>query len=432
MRNLAFIDIEATSADARRADIIEIAFIVKNHDNEIVDHFHSLIKPASTIPPEITELTGISEQMVENAPEFHAVAEKVRDKLNGATLVAHKAQFDRDILCSRFSELGLSFSGKSICTLELSKRIAPGMSSYSLSALCSFFGIPLKKNHRAMDDAEAAENLYRILSLLSGETHKKETYLPAHKKAIDKARTIPGLVTLRNKDGRPFYRKAVENIQKHLKESLELTVSNKAIIASCREIEIKETGSLARALLLLATKEKPPVWSIYSFLDKRGEVIVRCGKVNPKKKALLYFQSKREALQALRRIQKASQTQKSYAYRESPDLDKSEIVKKNATLKEQIRRMKPELDNLLIRSKRKIDGRYKYVVVRDNDRFALFDHEEELEKALTFPWSSLKYKKLGPSSQRALERSVKFTKNQRSKTDVVVKLKRDLGDFPEV
>lgn len=94
--------------------------------------------------------------------------------------------------------------------------------------------------------------------------------------------------------------------------------------------------------------------------------------------------------------------------------------------------MKPELDNLLIRSKRKIDGRYKYVVVRDNDRFALFDHEEELEKALTFPWSSLKYKKLGPSSQRALERSVKFTKNQRSKTDVVVKLKRDLGDFPEV
>ena len=427
-KNLAFIDIEATSADPEAADIIEIAFVIKSPQGELVDHFHSLVRPTRPVPEEITALTGITNSMVANAPEFHNIAETAREKLRNTKLVAHKARFDRDILKAKFAQLGMEFSPPCRCTLEMAKKTAPGISSYSLSGLCRFFGIPLKKNHRAMEDAEAAEKLHEILLLLSGGTERKRIrFLAPHQKMINRAKKAPGVVVYKNAKGEVLRKAAVENIQKELEDNLELTSSNKHLVSNCGDIQTMETGSFARAMIL-AAKNKEPRWSVYSFKNKRGQIVVKLGKVRKDKKALLYFYKKDEALAALKKIKSASKNAAaSYAYRDAASPDKSEIVKQNAAVKERLKSMKPDLANTLIRSKTKVNGLYQYILIQENDRFALFEHEEKLEKIRNPLWPRVKLKQMRPSTKRALELSVQFSKNQKHKTDVVVKLKRPEG-----
>lgn len=428
MHNLAFIDIEATSADSQRADIIEIAFVIKNARNEVVDHFHSLIKPTRPIPLEIAELTGITDQMVESAPEFHQIAERVLTKLASTKLVAHKAQFDVSILKKKFSELGMDFQCKTLCTLSMAKSTAPGLRSYSLASLCAFFGIPLKKGHRALEDAEATMGLYEVLSLLAGKGPEgmTEKFLPGHKKLISNARAIPGIVTFLDKDAKAFHSRAVENIKKELEQKLQLNAKNKLTIASLREIKIKETGSLARALIHQSKKETTPTHSIYSFRGKNGELILRCGKVNPQKSALFYFNDKKEALCELRNIHRVvkGDNEITYAYQESPKEDKSEIAKRNVLLADEIKKRKPEVRDMLIRSNFKVSGRYQYVLVKGHNRYALFESENTLERTEDIDWEKLKLKKLGPLIRRALELSLQYTRNQRIKTESVIKLRR--------
>ncbi len=82
-KRFAYIDIEATSAHPELGHIIEIALVVKNESGEMIDHFHSLIRPPRPIPENITALTGITNAMVANRPEFNSVAQKLYSKLRG-------------------------------------------------------------------------------------------------------------------------------------------------------------------------------------------------------------------------------------------------------------------------------------------------------------------------------------------------------------
>ncbi|MEX1099791.1 MAG: hypothetical protein WEB87_05160, partial [Bacteriovoracaceae bacterium] len=286
-------------------------------------------------------------------------------------------------------------------------------------------------NHRALQDAEATASLFQILSLLSGNSFfekrniekNKKTYLERHRKLIEKSRSIPGIVAFKDKDGAVTRSKAVENIKAELEHKLELNVENKNLIALCHSVDIEETGSFAVAMLLQAKKEKKPRWSIYTFKNKRGEIIVKCGKVLPNKPAVLYFQKKEAALKVLGRIKKASQS-RAYAYRDGKGLDKSEIIKKNSQALEEIRKLKPDLENLLIRSRFKVNGRYQYILTRDNDSFAIFNHQEIFSSSEELPREFLEFKKLRPGSTRALELSLQYIRNQRNKTDLALKVKR--------
>lgn len=423
LKNLAFIDIEATSADAENADIIEIAFIIKCPEGKIIDHFHSLIKPTVSIPANISELTGICDKMVANAPEFHAIAEKIFEKLKGTRLVAHKAQFDRDILKRKFLPLGIDFSNSYICTLELAKRLVPGMGSYSLLSLCSFFDIPLKRNHRAQDDAEAADKLYQTLSLLSGSLKRPEMYLERHKKLIRRSTNTPGIVTFKSSEGKIIFRDAVESIHKSLKARLELKTSNKWLISKCSAIEIKETGSLARALFSISKNHKQPRWCIYSFRGDKGEVITRIGKVHPHKKALLYFDTRASAIRTHNKILAAGKSESTYAYQEGPTLDKSEVLRNNARISAEIRKWVPELQNLLIRSSARVNGKFQYILLAERESYALFESPDELDSREQLLGLKLRLKKLKPSNKRALQKSIHYIKNQKAKTDILVRLK---------
>ncbi len=159
----AIVDIETTGGQPDRDRITEIA-IVMHDGNEIVDRYETLINPGRSIPYEIQRLTGITDEMVRDAPSFYEVARKVVELTEGAVFVAHNVRFDFSFLKSAFKDLGYNYQRKTLCTVRLSRNAFPGHRSYSLGNICQDLGIPIKARHRAMGDAEATAELFdRIL-----------------------------------------------------------------------------------------------------------------------------------------------------------------------------------------------------------------------------------------------------------------------------
>ncbi|PKP01785.1 MAG: exonuclease, partial [Bacteroidetes bacterium HGW-Bacteroidetes-6] len=127
----AICDIETTGGNNRTGKIIEIAiFLVE--DNVIIDEFQSLINPERPIPPFITSMTGISEEMVANAPKFFEITKRIVEITNEAVFVAHNVSFDYNYIATEFARLGYTFQREKMCTLALSRKILPGHEKYSL------------------------------------------------------------------------------------------------------------------------------------------------------------------------------------------------------------------------------------------------------------------------------------------------------------
>jgi DNA polymerase III subunit epsilon len=114
----AVIDLETTGGKASRDRITEIGIVL--HDGKkVLDQWESLINPETYIPWGITELTGISQEMVSDAPKFFEVAKKIVEMTEGAIFVAHNARFDYSFLCEEFRRLGYTYTRKQLCTLRL-------------------------------------------------------------------------------------------------------------------------------------------------------------------------------------------------------------------------------------------------------------------------------------------------------------------------
>ncbi|MGB5262475.1 MAG: 3'-5' exonuclease, partial [Lutimonas sp.] len=135
----AIVDIETTGYGSK---ITEISVFL--HDGKkVVDEFTTLVNPEANIPPFITNLTGISNAMVYNAPKFYEIAKKVEEITKDAIFVAHSVNFDYNIIQKEFKDLGFEFKRKKLCTVRLSRKLIPGLKSYSLGTLCSSQGIPI-------------------------------------------------------------------------------------------------------------------------------------------------------------------------------------------------------------------------------------------------------------------------------------------------
>jgi len=109
----AILDIESTGGKYNEEGITEIA-IYKFDGNEIVDQFMSLVNPEIPIQPFVVKLTGISDQMLRNAPKFHEVAKRIIEITEGCVLVAHNAVFDNRILTTEFRRLGYKFKRETL------------------------------------------------------------------------------------------------------------------------------------------------------------------------------------------------------------------------------------------------------------------------------------------------------------------------------
>jgi len=150
----AIVDIETTGGHADKNGITEIAIFT--HDGtRITDSYTTLINPGIPIPPFLESYTGITNEMVDHAPSFEMVSNKVYEMLHDKIFVAHNVNFDFTFIKHHLQQVGIDLNVKKLCTVRLSRKLFPGFASYSLGNLCQSLGISLQNRHRAYGDAAA-------------------------------------------------------------------------------------------------------------------------------------------------------------------------------------------------------------------------------------------------------------------------------------
>jgi len=149
---LVFVDLETTGGNAAYDRITEIG-IVRVQDGELLDEWSSLVNPECPISPYIEAFTGISSEMVADAPLFADVASTVFEKLRGAVFIAHNARFDHSFLRAEFRKLGMAYAAEALCTVKLSRRLSPEHPRHNLDALIERHALSCSARHRALGDA---------------------------------------------------------------------------------------------------------------------------------------------------------------------------------------------------------------------------------------------------------------------------------------
>lgn len=114
----------------------------------------TLVDPEIAIPGFIQTLTGISDDMVRDAPTFAEVAEEVLQRLQGRLFIAHNARFDYGFLKSEFSRAGHEFRSAVLCTVKSSRKLFPEHRKHNLDALIERHGLSANGRHRALADAK--------------------------------------------------------------------------------------------------------------------------------------------------------------------------------------------------------------------------------------------------------------------------------------
>ncbi len=152
-------DIETTGFSFNMDTIIEIG-AVKIVGGVVTEQFSQLINPGRPIPPLITELTGISEEMVEDKPSLEEVLPKFIAFVDGAPVVAHNASFDCSFIRYYCEKLGIPFTSLIIDTLALSRLLLTSIKKHNLKAITKHLKITLTDHHRAIADAEATARVF--------------------------------------------------------------------------------------------------------------------------------------------------------------------------------------------------------------------------------------------------------------------------------
>jgi DNA polymerase III subunit epsilon len=158
----AIIDVETTGGSPSTDRLIEVAVFVFDGE-KITGSFSSLLNPKRPIDPYVTRLTGITDDMVKNAPLFSDVHEKILELTHEKIFVAHNVKFDFGMLRQEYKRLGIDFNRKQLDTVNLSQKVIPGFQSYSLGNICDSLGIEIKDRHRATGDAEATVRLLELI-----------------------------------------------------------------------------------------------------------------------------------------------------------------------------------------------------------------------------------------------------------------------------
>lgn len=158
----AVVDIETTGGKMSETKMTELAICITD-GNKIIEQFSTLVNPQRPIDKYVVKLTGINDKMVADAPIFESISDKVRELLDGKIFIAHNVAFDYSILKKEYFELNQPFSQRKLCTVKASRKIIPGLSSYSLGSICEYLNIDLENAHRALNDTIATTHLFHEL-----------------------------------------------------------------------------------------------------------------------------------------------------------------------------------------------------------------------------------------------------------------------------
>lgn len=319
----AVIDVETTGGGIHGNRLTEIC-IVLLRGMEVIDKFTSLINPEKEIPRQITVLTGIDNAMVADAPKFHEIAKKVEEITRNAIFVAHNVNFDYNVLRNEFRELGYDYNRRKLCTVRLSKKLIPGLFSYSLGRLCDSINIPLINRHRAEGDTDATVILFqRLLSLDDNfettnsflHARSRQATLPPHIQAeqIESLPEVPGIYLFKDRQHKVIYAGKAINIKKRVISHFYDRMSKEYDLGQeTYHIDYEATGNELMALLLEAEKirkyypkynraqKKPgPVYQIVSYNNQRGVMQLALERTHKQRESIGTFYSRALAQEKL-------------------------------------------------------------------------------------------------------------------------------------
>lgn len=289
----AIIDIETTGGIARRDKITEIGIIVYQN-GEVVDRYTTLVNPERSIPPEITRITGITNEMVEAAPRFFEIAKEIILRTQDCIFVAHNVHFDYGFIKEEFSQLGFTFSLKKLCTLQLSRKVFKGLPSYSLGNLIKHFSIKVENRHRAMDDCIATLALFKEIMKAQSQSindfsrlipkYIKDQKLPAHlpDDTLVKLPEKPGVYFMLDQDLVPVYIGKSKNIRDRILQHFNETGPKvQKMLAKVHYIDHELTGNELMASLVEAQLIKLHQPEINRALRKKSHAFLLTKFKNP-------------------------------------------------------------------------------------------------------------------------------------------------------
>ncbi len=254
MSEYAIVDIETTGLSPSAEKITEIAIYI--HDgHKIVDEFVSLINPEKKIPYRITQMTGINNRMVEDAPKFYELAKKIIELTEDKIIVGHNVRFDYGFIRSEYKSLGYDYQRQTLDTIKLSRKFIPGQPSYGLGNLCKALNIANHARHRAQGDALATTRLFELL--LSMDRNPENTNLTGMQSSLGKSLIenlpkAPGVYYFYNKDQALIYVGKSINIHDRILSHLNNNLNKKAVemCNSIADVRFNLTGNELVALLL--------------------------------------------------------------------------------------------------------------------------------------------------------------------------------------
>lgn len=187
---MVIVDIETTGGRYYNHRIIEIG-IIKVVNGKQVDQYQALVNPQCLIPAPITTLTGITNDMVADAPTFSEIQEDIHQFLEGSVFVAHNARFDYGFVKKEFERLDVRFTAKVLCSVRLSRRLYPRFKRHNLSIIMERYNIAIENRHRALDDARAVWEFFKVIR----DTIPEDRQARAIKDIIRKPSIPPKLTT---------------------------------------------------------------------------------------------------------------------------------------------------------------------------------------------------------------------------------------------
>ena len=331
---LVFVDLETTGGNAAHDRITEIG-IVRVANGVLLEEWSSLVNPECPISPYIEAFTGISSEMVADAPRFAELADVVLEKLRGAVFIAHNARFDHAFLRSEFRKAGVSFSPRALCTVKLSRRLFPEHARHNLDSVMERHGLSCAARHRALGDARVLYDLWQKLrreisdadfAAAAEQAMLATPKLPAHlpPELADELPETPGVYRYYGENDALLYVGRASSLRAKILSQLAATGSGsrEALAAQVRRVDWRQTAGELGAMLLeaqwiktlepqLNRRLKNPAQSVTLRLGSTsGRVhIQRIDELEPQDLAQSFgvFHSDKDARKALNDIARAQQ-----------------------------------------------------------------------------------------------------------------------------
>ena len=399
----AVVDIETTGNGYKGQKITEISIFIFD-GKKVLDEFTTLVNPEAPIPSFITNLTGINQAMVRNQPKFYEIAKKVEEITKDTIFVAHNVNFDYNIIQAEFKSLGFDFKRKKLCTVRLSRKIIPGLKSYSLGNICADEGIPISARHRARGDVEATVELFKrsierddnftINSFLNPRSRQATLPPLLDKSVVDNLPEKHGVYFFKNLKKEVIYVGKANNIkQRVISHFYDKKKKEQNMCLETADISYTKTGSELLALLLESSeiKQRYPKFNraqrrageaigLFSYEDQKGVIHLAYNRLKLAPNAIMKYYSVAECRTHLEHLCSEFDLCPKYCHLQTNVsscfhyqlkqckgicCDKESVKKYNERVREAIKSIGIGAENLVIKEKGRTEKEVGFALILD-------------------------------------------------------------------